>query len=56
MGDTPDTDELHQKLTDMSREPGWVVGKAYVEMRLHAERLERERDESSRPMLEALSL
>lgn len=45
---TPRTSALHAELTRQSALPGWIVGKAYVEMREHAERIEREKAATER--------
>ena len=42
MSDTKRTDTLHVALVKASELPGWIVGKAYVDMTDFARQLERE--------------
>ena len=46
-GATPETDGLHVALVQLSEQPEkWIAGKDYIDMREHARRLERQRDEA----------
>lgn len=53
MSDTPRTNALHRRLVKLSEGPSWIAGRDYIDMKTHAEKLERE-NAALREQLEAV--